>query len=111
MKLVPEVAWRGRASLDARLVPLLRAIRDHATLRAAAAAVGVSYRSAWDLLADEGRALGAPLVAMERGRGAKLAPLAERLLSADDALRRELARLEPQLAVTVTPAERAAGQQ
>jgi molybdate transport repressor ModE-like protein len=111
MKLVPEVAWRGRAPLDARLVPLLRAIRGHATLRAAAAAVGVSYRSAWDLLADAGRALGAPLVVMERGRGAKLAPLAERLLSADDALRRELARLEPQLAVTVMPAERAAGQQ
>jgi len=28
MKLVPEVTWRGRAPLDARLVPLLRAIRS-----------------------------------------------------------------------------------
>ncbi|MGQ0548002.1 MAG: substrate-binding domain-containing protein [Betaproteobacteria bacterium] len=110
MKLVPEVSWRGRAPVDARLVPLLRAIRGHATLRAAAAALGVSYRSAWDLLAAESRSLGAPLVVMARGRGAKLAPLAERLLSADDAVRRELERLEPQLAVSVTAAERAAGQ-
>lgn len=109
MKLVPEVAWRGRAPLDARLVPLLRAIRGQNTLRAAAAALGVSYRSAWDLLAAEGRALGAPLVLMARGRGARLAPLGERLLAADDALRRELTRLEPQLAVSVTAAERAAG--
>jgi molybdate transport repressor ModE-like protein len=108
MKLVPEVSWRGRAPLDARLVPLLRAIGGHATLRAAAASVSVSYRSAWDLLAAETRALGAPLVVMARGRGARLAPLAERLLAADDAARRELTRLEPQLAVTVTPAERAA---
>jgi molybdate transport repressor ModE-like protein len=111
MKLIPEgVSWRGRAPLDARLVPLLRAIRGHSTLRAAAEALGVSYRSAWDLLAEEGRALGAPLVLMARGRGARLAPLGERLLSADDAVRRELARLEPQLAVSVTAAERAAAQ-
>jgi molybdate transport repressor ModE-like protein len=108
MKLVPEVSWRGRAPLDARLVPLLRAIGGLTTLRAAAASVGVSYRSAWDLLADETRALGAPLVVMARGRGARLAPLAERLLAADDAARRELARLESQLAVSVTPAELAA---
>jgi putative molybdopterin biosynthesis protein len=109
MKLVPDVTWRGRAPLDARLLPLLRAIRGQATLRAAAATLGVSYRSAWDLLAAEGRALGAPLVVMARGRGAKLAPLGERLLSADDAVRRELARLEPQLSVSVSAAERAAG--
>jgi putative molybdopterin biosynthesis protein len=108
MKLVPEVAWRGRATLDARLLPLLRAVRGHATLRAAALAQGISYRSAWDLLTDEGRALGAPLVVMERGRGARLAPLGERLVAADDAARHELARLEPQLAVSVTAAERAA---
>lgn len=110
MKLVPEVSWRAGAPLDPRLVPLLRAIRGHDTLRAAAQALGVSYRSAWDLLAAEARALGAPLVAMERGRGAKLAPLGERLLAADDAVRRELERLQPRLAVTVTAAERAAAQ-
>ena len=109
MKLVPEVSWRARAPLDARVLPLLRSIRGHATLRAAAAEVGVSYRSAWDLLAAEARALGAPLVLMARGRGARLAPLGERLLAADETVRRELQRLEPQVAVSVTAAERAAG--
>lgn len=103
MKLVPEVAWRGRAPLDARLLPLLRAIRGRATLRAAAAALGVSYRSAWDLLAAEGRALGAPLVQMERGRGARLAPLGERLVAADDAARRALKPAAERLSIQLAP--------
>jgi molybdate transport repressor ModE-like protein len=114
MKLVPEVSWRavawresGReaAPLDARLISLLREISTHATLRAAAEALGLSYRSAWDLLAAEARALGAPLVVMARGRGARLAPLGERLLAADATVRRELGRLH--VAVSITAAERA----
>ena len=109
MKLIPDISWRGRAPVDARLVPLLRAIRGEATLRAAAATLGMSYRSAWDVLAAQARELGTPLVVMERGRGARLAPLAERLLAADDAARRVLGRLEPQIAVSVTAAERAGG--
>ena len=107
MKLVPDIAWRlsgrGSAALDPRLLPLLRAIRSRATLRAATAAAGISYRSAWDLLGAQARTLGAPLVALERGRGARLAPLAEALLAADDAARSRLATVSERLAVRVVP--------
>jgi len=94
MRLIPDIAWRTAEHdsrvLDARLLPLLRAIRSRSTLRSAVAAVGLSYRSAWDLLGAQTRALGAPLVVLQRGRGARLAPLADRLLQADDDARQVL---------------------
>ena len=108
MKLVPDIAWRTSGpsgeGLDPRLLPLLREIRSRSTLRAATAASGMSYRSAWDLLGAHARRLGAPLVALARGRGARLTPLAERLLAADDAARTELD--STRFAVSIEPAAR-----
>lgn len=105
MKLVPDIAWRtaGRdpRRLDTRLLPLLHAIRRHATLRAATAELGLSYRSAWDMLALEARELGTPLVVLERGRGARLAALGERLLAADEEARRTLEAGVEKLSVPV----------
>jgi molybdate transport repressor ModE-like protein len=100
-KLVAEVSWRmpgtRRAALDARVVPLLEAIRREGTLRAAVAAAGVSYRAAWGLLVDASHGLGAPLAVLERGRGARLAPLGERLLAADAAAQSALAKAGAEL--------------
>ena len=102
-RLVAEVFWRipgpRHAALDTRVVPLLEAIRREGTLRAAAATAVVSYRAAWGLLADTGRALGAPLAVLERGRGARLTPLGERLLAADAAARSSLSRAGAELAL------------
>lgn len=112
MRLVPEIAWRAAdreaLRLDPRLLPLLREIRSHATLRAAVAGVGLSYRGAWDLLGSHTRSLGAPLVVLRRGKGARLAPLAEDLLAADDRARRVLEARSGELAVRMAPARRAA---
>src|SRR6266542_926478 len=87
MRLVPTISWvygaRGRWPLDPRTLPLLQAIAKHGTLMAAAAECGVSYRAAWGVLEALGRLIGTPLVALERGRGARLTPLGERLLAAD----------------------------
>jgi putative molybdopterin biosynthesis protein len=103
-KLIAEVAWRvpgpQREALDPRIVPLLAAIRRAGTLRAAVVTAGVSYRAAWGLLAATGHALGAPLAVLERGRGARLAPLGERLLAADAAAQAALARTGIALALT-----------
>ena len=108
MRLLPDIAWRSAEHdsrlLDARLLPLLRAIRSRSTLRSAVGAVGLSYRAAWDLLGAQTRALGAPLVLLQRGRGARLAPLADRLLAADDDARRLLEAAAGRLAVKVDPA-------
>jgi putative molybdopterin biosynthesis protein len=112
-QLIPDIGWRragdGGARLDARLLPLLREIGARATLRAAAGHLGVSYRAAWDLLTSQAELAGGALVVLERGRGAHLTPLAERLLAADDAARKALTRLERGFTVSVHAAERATG--
>jgi len=109
-RLVPEIGWRRAGPdgvrLDARLIPLLREIARRATLRAAAAQLGISYRSAWDMLLAQSEAAGGALVTLEQGRGAKLTPLAERLLAADEAARSQLLRLEPNLQVVLAAGER-----
>jgi molybdate transport repressor ModE-like protein len=84
---VPEIGWRvasrSPTPLDPRVLRLLGAIRTHATLRAAAAEVGLSYRTAWSLVGDAGRLLGVPVVELRRGRGARLTQAGERLVAAD----------------------------
>ncbi len=86
MKVVPALVWNLEGddveALDPRLMPLLRAIAASASLVAAVAACGISYRAAWGLLRDYQHKLGAPLVLLERGRGASLTPSGERLIGA-----------------------------
>ena len=112
MRLVPEIAWttaeREPQRLDPRLLVLLREIRSRSTLRAAVAGVGLSYRGAWDLLGSQARVLGAPLVVLQRGKGARLAPLGEELLAADERARHILQASRDELAVRVQSAPRAA---
>jgi putative molybdopterin biosynthesis protein len=80
--------------LDGPLFPLLQAIRDTGSIGKSAKLVGFSYRYAWGLVGKWQQLLGQPLVLKERGRGARLAPLGEKLLWAERRLR---ARLTPQL--------------
>jgi molybdate transport repressor ModE-like protein len=87
MRLVPEVRWRVASRqptpLDPRVPRLLGAIREHATLRAAAAELGMSYRAAWALVGKTGRLLGVPVAELQRGRGTRLTPAGEQLVAAD----------------------------
>lgn len=87
MRLVPEIGWRlashRHVPLDPRVLRLLVAIRTHATLRAAAAETGLSYRAAWSLVGETGRLLGVPVVELQRGRGARLTAAGEQLVAAD----------------------------
>ena len=76
MRLIPALTWAMEggpdATLDARLVPLLDAIAVTGSLAAAVAERRMSYRAGWGLLRDCERAFGAPLVELQRGRGARL---------------------------------------
>src|ERR1700674_506908 len=96
MRLLPGLAWElsddPPTPLDPRLLPLLRAAAETGSLAAAVADRGLSYRAAWGLLRAYQRKLGEPLVVLERGRGASLALLGERLVGADGSARRRLAR-------------------
>lgn len=94
IQLTPR--WRiADTDVDARLVLLLRTVAIHGSLNRAVASLHLSYRHAWGILGKMERALGQPLVRMERGRGARLTPFAEKLIEADnaaaDVLGRELA--------------------
>ena len=75
-----------------QLLELLAAIHEERNLGAAARKLGVSYRHAWGLIRQSGRAFGAPLLDMSRGKRAALSPLGRILLWAD---RRISARLAP----------------
>ena len=108
MRMVPTLSWRLEGDpaegVDARLLPLLESIAASASLAAAVAERGISYRAAWGLLRDYQRKLGTPLVLLERGRGAALAPAGERLVAARATATRRLARILPRLSVDISPA-------
>ena len=87
MRLLPELTWQlsddPPTLLDPRLLPLLRAVAEKGSLASAVADRDLSYRAAWGLLRAYRCKLGEPLVVLERGRGASLGSLAERMLGAD----------------------------
>jgi len=105
MKIVPALRWtlEGESveALDARLLPLLHAISGSASLAAAVVDYGISYRAAWGLLREYQRKLGAPLVLLERGRGASLTKTGEMLVGLDKAAARRLARILPGLGAAI----------
>lgn len=98
MKVELEIRWRigpDRAEdVDPLLFRLLEAIQQGDNLRAAARRCGVSYRHAWGLLQYWEKQFGAGLVLLERGRGASMLPLGQRLLAAKH---RAAGRLAPTL--------------
>jgi molybdate transport repressor ModE-like protein len=66
-------------------------------LREAARCVGVSYRFAWGTLGDAARLFEAPLVHMQRGRGARLTELGRRVVQIDGRIRAVLGERFDQL--------------
>jgi molybdate transport repressor ModE-like protein len=104
MRIEFEPGWKLRsAPVAPLLVPLLVAIQRFGSLAGAAREVGYSYRHVWSLLGDWNQRMGQPLVELERGRGARLTPLAHKLLELDERAR---ARLAPQLAELAQEFER-----
>jgi molybdate transport repressor ModE-like protein len=104
-KVAIDAHWQLRRQDGAPLVPRLTAllvgIQQTGTLAAACRTAGLTYRYAWGLLREGERAFGHPLVASQRGRGAKLTPLGERLAWADQRIAARLAPLLDSLASEV----------
>ncbi|WP_027855052.1 substrate-binding domain-containing protein [Marinobacterium litorale] len=96
ISIVPTWSFRDQngRELDPQLFMLLRQIEAQGKLTAAAKTAGISYRHAWNQLNKWADFFGSPLVELEKGRGAKLTPLGDKLLWAE---KRVIARLEPQL--------------
>lgn len=96
IKITPAWYFSDEAGnqLDPQLFVLLEGIHLHGKLTEAAKMAGISYRHAWNLLGKWQEFFGIGLVVLQRGRGARLAPLGEKLLWAEQ---RVIARLGPQL--------------
>jgi molybdate transport repressor ModE-like protein len=113
MRLVPTLTWGIEgdtdAKLDARLVPLLEAIAATGSLAAAVAQRRMSYRAAWGMLREYERVLGAPLVQLQRGRGAQIAAIGAQLLRAQRTAEQRLTRFSPSLALNLGGAAESRG--
>src|SRR5512133_882392 len=95
MALSATVRWHvDDTEIDPRVLDMLRSIARRGSLSQAIHDVGLSYRRAWGLLGRYENLLGHRLVKLERGRGATLTKLGERLAQASAQCDRELA---PQL--------------
>lgn len=80
--------------IDPRIFLLLNAIHDYGKLTKAAEKLGVSYRHSWNILKKWTHFFGSDLIELQKGKGAKLTVLGEKLLWAEQ---RVSARFEPQL--------------
>jgi putative molybdopterin biosynthesis protein len=93
-----DIHWshglREPATFEAAFFPLLDEIEATGSLRTAARNLGISYRYAWGLLRTWTGRIGQPVVELQRGRGARLTALGEKLLWEQ---RRINARLGPEL--------------
>jgi len=91
--------WRirsegGEREFDFQLVTILERLDATSKLTLAAQSAEISYRHAWNMIAEWEQFFGAPLVEKAKGRGTKLTALGRRLLWA---ARRAQARLAPEL--------------
>lgn len=102
MKVDLSISWAlGQIvpkTVDSRLLSCLVAVNEAGSLSAAARRAGLSYRHLWGLLQTWEQQCGAPLVEMQRGRGAHLAPLGSALLQAQQRIDTQLAPQLEQLA-------------
>ena len=64
------------------MLKLLQAVERNQSLQQAAKEIGVSYRTAWQLIEHWGRRLNMPLCVKSRGVGTRLSPLGEKLVKA-----------------------------
>jgi putative molybdopterin biosynthesis protein len=79
-----ELQWRLCSGEDREASPnlftLLKTMRESGSLKSAAELTGISYRHAWGLIHTWSNHLGMPLAVLEKGRGASLTELGEKLL-------------------------------
>lgn len=89
-----QVSQSEPLNVDPILFVLLTTIQRLGSLKRATDDIKISYRFAWGLLLKWEQFLGQPLVILERGRGAYLSPIGEKLLNANVQL---LAHFTPEL--------------
>lgn len=86
----------GESWIGPGKVELLERIAEHGSISAAGRAMNMSYKRAWDLVAELNRIFGAPVVHAQTGGkaggGAELTPLGRDLIVQFRALQKEAAK-------------------
>lgn len=93
-----SLSWKyeGKESrnIEKNLFLLLHAVDRDRSLKKASTVLGFSYRYAWGLVKGWEKTFKAPLLILERGRGAKLSQLGEKLLAFEQQASK---KLQPEL--------------
>jgi molybdate transport system regulatory protein len=93
--------WQGQSLMGQGRLDLLKLIQHHGSISAAARAMGVSYRAAWQWISDMNRVIGQPLVGTATGGrgggGATLTPMGQAVIEAFGLLEVRLRDLENSL--------------
>jgi molybdate transport repressor ModE-like protein len=93
-----DIRWKYLGSdaeeIDPVFFALLKAIRTTGSLRSAAENTNISYRHAWGLIKRWSNRISKPVVTLEKGRGAKLTAIGEKLLWSEQLI---ISRLSPEL--------------
>lgn len=83
-KLWIKIDFGARGQIGPGKIALLRAVQDHASISAAAKAMGMSYRRAWLLIDELNQTVGQPVVETQvggsAGGGAKLTEQGQRII-------------------------------
>jgi putative molybdopterin biosynthesis protein len=96
-----QLESKGNREIERNLFLLLHAVRRDRSLKKASTVLGFSYRYAWGLVKGWEQTFNRPLMILERGRGARLSPLGEKLLAferqANDKMKPELTYLAAEI--------------
>jgi len=91
LRVSVSICATGSAQIPTAAFELLRRLPRVDSLREAASGLGWSYRHAWALIRSAEDALGAALIATQRGRGTQLTPYGALLAAALDEVESKLA--------------------
>jgi len=89
-----QLEGKENRDIEKNLFLLLHAVHRDRSLKKASTVLGVSYRYAWGLVKGWEETFKAPLLILERGRGAKLSELGEKLLAFEQ---QAIEKVQPEL--------------
>lgn len=96
-----QLETKENREIEPNLFLLLHAVHRDRSLKKASTVLGFSYRYAWGLMKSWEEIFNTPLLILERGRGAKLSELGEKLLTfeqqAKDKMQPELTHLADEI--------------
>ena len=90
LKLTPRFLQNGQRFFGPGVAELLERVREHRSLRAAAASMEMAYSKAWRIVNEAEGQLGCKLIERDGARGSTLTPAGERAIEAYETLQADI---------------------